>query len=80
MYITHKAGDNLTLTAAYDGESFGNKFASNTLSDSATMTQSKFTVSTIEDCKSMQFKISGTAESDFVLEDITVVYRTKGVR
>ena len=81
VYITHKAGDNLTLTAKYDGESsFGNKFASNTLSDSATMTQSKFTVSTIEDCKSMQFKISGTAQSDFVLEDITVVYRTKGVR
>ncbi len=80
VYITHKAGDNLTLTAAYDGGSFTNKFSSNTLSTSATMTQSTFTVSTIEDCKSMQFKISGTAETDFVLEDITIVYRTKGIR
>lgn len=80
VYITHKAGDNLTLTAAYDGGSFTNKFSSNTLSNSATMTQSTFTVSTIEDCKSMQFKISGTAETDFVLEDITIVYRTKGIR
>tara|TARA_R110002020_G_scaffold121692_2_gene276527 strand:+ start:973 stop:3135 length:2163 start_codon:yes stop_codon:yes gene_type:complete len=80
VYITHKAGDNLTLQAAYDGGSFGNKFASNTLSDSATMTQSTFTVSTIENCKSMQFKIAGTAEADFVLEDISVVYRRKGLR
>jgi hypothetical protein len=80
VYITHKAGDNLTLEAAYDGGSFSNKFTSNSLSNSATMTQSTFTVSTIEDCKSMQFKIAGTAEADFVLEDISVVYRRKGLR
>ena len=80
VYITHKAGDNLTLQAAYDGGSFTNKFASNTLSTSATMTQSTFTVSTIENCKSIQFKIAGTAEADFVLEDISVVYRRKGLR
>jgi hypothetical protein len=44
------------------------------------MTQSSFVPTTIENCKSMQFKISGAAEADFVLEDITVVYRRKGVR
>ena len=82
VYITHKAGDNLTLAVAYDGGAFPgtNKFSSTALSNSSTMTQTSFTPTTIENCKSMQFKISGTAEADFVLEDITVVYRRKGVR
>ena len=41
------------------------------------MTQTSFVPTTIENCKSMQFKITGTAEADFELEDITVVYRRK---
>jgi hypothetical protein len=44
------------------------------------MTQTSFVPTTVENCKSMQFKITGTAEADFELEDITVVYRRKGVR
>lgn len=88
VYITHKNGanagntNNLLLKAAYDGGTLENKFGTdnNKLSNSDTMTQSTFTVSTIEDCKSMQFQISGTAEADFVLEDISVVYRRKGLR
>ena len=82
VYVTHKAGDNLTLAVAYDGGAFPgtNKFSSTALSTSGTMTQSSFVPTTVENCKSMQFKISGTAEADFVLEDITVVYRRKGVR
>jgi len=82
VYVTHKAGDNLTLAVAYDGGAFPgtNKFSSTALSTSGTMTQSSFVPTTIENCKSMQFKISGVAEADFVLEDITVVYRRKGVR
>ena len=82
VYVTHKAGDNLTLAVDYNGGDFSgsNKFSSSSLSNSATMTQSFFVPTTIENCKSMQFKISGAAEADFVLEDITVVYRRKGVR
>ena len=82
VYVTHKAGDNLTLAVDYNGGDFSgsNKFSSSSLSNSATMTQSSFVPTTIENCKSMQFKISGAAEADFVLEDITVVYRRKGVR
>ena len=82
VYVTHKAGDNLTLAVAYDGGAFPvtNKFSSTALSTSGTMTQTSFVPTTVENCKSMQFKITGTAEADFELEDITVVYRRKGVR
>ena len=82
VYVTHKAGDNLTLAVDYDGGDFSgpNKFSSSSLSNSSDMTQTSFVPTTIENCKSMQFKISGAAEADFVLEDITVVYRRKGVR
>ena len=82
MYVTHKAGDNLTLAVAYDGCAFPgtNKCSSTALSTSGTMTQTSFVPTTVENCKSMQFKIAGTAEADFELEDITVVYRRKGVR
>ena len=82
VYVTHKAGDNLTLAVAYDGGAFPgtNKFSSTALSTSGTMTQTSFVPTTVENCKSMQFKSTGTAEQDFELEDITVVYRRKGVR
>jgi len=88
VYVTHKNGgnagntNNLVLAVAYDGGSFPvtNKFSSTTLSNSDSMTQTSFVPTTVENCKSMQFKITGTAEADFELEDITVVYRRKGVR
>lgn len=88
VYVTHKNGgnagntNNLVLAVAYDGGEFPvtNKFSSTTLSNSDSMTQTSFLPTTVENCKSMQFKITGTAEEDFELEDITVVYRRKGVR
>tara|TARA_Y100000361_G_scaffold65641_1_gene57610 strand:- start:385 stop:768 length:384 start_codon:yes stop_codon:yes gene_type:complete len=88
VYVTHKNGgnagntNNLVLAVAYDGGAFPgtNKFSSTTLSNSDSMTQTSFVPTTVENCKSMQFKITGTAEADFELEDITVVYRRKGVR
>jgi hypothetical protein len=82
VYVTHKAGDNLTLAVAYDGGAFPgtNKFSTTELSNSGTMTQTSFVPSTVENCKSMQLKITGTAEADFELEDISVVYRRKGIR
>ena len=60
VYVTHKAGDNLTLAVAYDGGAFPvtNKFSSTALSTSGTMTQTSFVPTTVENCKSMQFKIT----------------------
>ena len=83
VYMTHKNGNNLTLTGGYDGAAATtNLFDSNTLSNSNDMITTKFEISSANRIKkkSIQLRVAGTAESDFELQDMTVIFRPRGAR
>ena len=57
-------------------------FDSNSLTTNSTMTVTKFEVASGYRAKkkSLQLKIAGTAEADFELQDMSIIFRSRGVR
>ena len=83
VYVTAKNGDNITLSAAVNGsENFSDitfNSASLTTSNSWYKTEHKVTNGG-NNVESIQIKLSGSAESDFEVNDISIIYRAKGIK
>ena len=90
VYVTYENnGSNLYLRTKYDTETnFVNSFTTATPSvndsfnrlQSSTLTTQEFVINEPVFKKSIALQISGTAETDFQLQDITIIARAKGVR
>ena len=83
VYMTHKNGNNLVLTGGFEGAAATTDiFDSNSLTTNSTMTVTKFEVASgyRTKKKSLQLKIAGTAEADFELQDMSIIFRSRGVR
>ena len=88
IYITYKDANNVSLTYGVDGAALtstaisGAVSGNNTLSNSSTRNTEKFTFNSSTVCKSIQLKLSSSSstEADIEIEDITIVYRPRGLR
>lgn len=83
VYVTHKNADDLVITGGFEGAApTTNIFDSNTFSTSSSMVTTKFQVASGSRVKkkSLQIKIAGNAQADFEIQDIAIVYRSRGVR
>ena len=83
VYVTHKNADSLVITGGFEGAApTTNIFDSNTFSTSDDMVTTKFQVASGSRVKkkSLQIKIAGNAQADFEIQDIAIVYRSRGVR
>ena len=83
VYVTHKNADSLVITGGFEGAApTTNIFDSNTFSTSSSMVTTKFQVASGSSVKkkSLQIKIAGDAQADFEIQDIAIVYRSRGVR
>ena len=88
VYITYKSASYpSTVNVAYDtdgGGSFTNITGGDAVTPFAanaawTVAEYKFG-SDANSCKSIQLKISGTADTTFEINDISFIYRTKGIK
>ena len=88
VYITYKDADNVVLTYGFNGAAVtstaisGAVTGDNTLGDGAISTE-KFTFNTSQTKKSVQFKLSSgssNTETGFEIEDMSIIYRPKGIR
>ena len=79
-------GDGSAIVPTYgkDGETaVSNAFTAGTLSDVGTNDWEVATLvpsASVNNAKSFRLKLAGTAASDFLINDITVVYRLKSVK
>jgi len=83
VYVTHKNADDLVITGGFEGAApTTNIFDSNTFSTSSSMVTTKFKVASGSRVKkkSLQLKIAGDSQSDFEIQDIAIVFRSRGVR
>ena len=93
IYVTYQDANNVNLKYALNGAALDNSnglstidregTTSNALSDSSTRATHKFTFESATTCKSIQLLFtSGTndTETDFEIEDITIVYRPRGLK
>ena len=88
IYITYKDANNVSLSYGLDGAALtstaisGAVTGNNTLSNSNTRNTEKFTFNSSTTCKSIQLKLSSSSvtEADFLIEDITIVFRPRGIR
>jgi len=83
VYVTHKNADDLVITGGFEGAApTTNIFDSNTFSTSSAMVTTKFKIASGSRVKkkSIQLKISGDSQADFEIQDITIVFRSRGVR
>ena len=93
IYVTYQDANNVNLKYALNGAALDNSnglstihregTTSNALRDSSTRATHKFTFASATTCKSIQLLFtSGTndTETDFEIEDITIVYRPRGLK
>ena len=85
-YISYKSGSTCGATISYgiDGGTIG--AASPTSGASLSTSQSAWTTHEVifntnaNSCKSIQLKISGAVDKDFAINDISFIYRRKGIK
>jgi hypothetical protein len=85
-YVSYKSGSTCSAVATYgiDGDTTPTTAVSS--GGSFSTSQSAWTVQEIvfgsgtNSCKSIQLKIAGAVDKDFAINDISFVYRTKGIK
>ena len=83
VYVTHKNADDLVITGGFEGAAATTDiFDSNTFSTSSTMVTTKFEIASGYRVKkkSLQLKIAGDSQSDFEIQDMSIIFRSRGVR
>ena len=83
VYVTHKNANDLVITGGFEGAApTTNIFDSNTFSTSDDMVTTKFKIASGSRVKkkSLQLKIAGNAQADLEIQDISIIFRSRGVR